>query len=331
MHNSDVGFEKHSPRDARFMEFVAKGPGIAGFKFEVDPEVDGDAAAQFLAQADKARVEEGDFRVSARHPRELSFEALTDLGMEFTDPDAEEAFAAMEDVEEVRDLPAHLVAQFDESRNDEDNEDGEGAIAALDPKYLQERQPGAISTFRSAEVVAQATAGRRQGVLRWNTAACLRRMVETARFVFTVERSTKAEADRKTAEAKKAATATANKPEPPKGNGNGHAAPTRTFLKGTVMSHGQLGMTVKTDDGTEIRVALDDERGHGSKTAAAKWLFSHKVGKRVRVRMIRANGYAYGVLDTHHRRPEGWLPPSQRRQPAVGKEVNQQIEAPAAN
>lgn len=319
MHNSDVGFERSSARDARFMQFIADGPGIAGFRLDVDPETDGDAAAQFLAGADKARIEEGEVRLNrAREWAHIdSLEALTDLGVQFGDPDALKAVEAYEDAEEIRDLPAHLIAQFDEN---DDEDDGEGTIAALDPKYLEGRRPGAISTYRSAEVVAQATDGRRQGVPRFGIAARLHGMVDVVRFV---ERHiAKAGADRKAAEASRATETTA-KPEPPKGNGNGHkSAPSvGKFLAGIVVDQGPKGLLVDIGNGLFARVPIADERGHGSWDAAATWVLGFKPGTKVRIRVIRTNGHMEAILADRHPRPF-WK-----------KEVNQQAteEARPAN
>lgn len=298
---SDTGLQGSSKLDGSWMEFIADGPGVAGFRLDVDPETDGDAAAQFLAGADKAQVEEGEVRLNRANDWAHidSLEALEGIGMEFADSDAAEAVMAFEDA-------------------DADEED-EGAIAALDPKYLRERPVGAISTYRSAEVAAQVAADRRQGSPVFGTAAIHQKAVEAARLISKVI----------VAEEKRKASATA-KPEPRKGNGNGHksAPPVGKFLRGTVVDHGPKGMLVELPNGAEVRIAVVDEYGHGSQTAALKWLHSHAVGTRVRLRVKYVNGAIYGVL-TYEKHPR----PQQCRQPVAGKEINQQVteEARPAN
>lgn len=314
---SDTGLQGSSPRDKRFMQFIANGPGIAGFKFEVDPEVDGDAAAQFLAHADMARIEEMNLAVDSHRPRELSLEALAaESGFELADPDSEEAIMAFEDAEEISDLPPHLVAQFDEE--DEDGDDGESAIAALDPKYIRPRPEGAIEVFRSREVNEQVNAGRRQGSPRFNTAAICRKAVEAAQLV---SKAIVAEESRKAVEAQKA---TAAKPEPVKGNGNRPTPPVGKFLTGVVIDQGHKGLLVDIGNGLEARVPIADERGHGSWDAAAAWVLGFKPGTKVRVKVVRVlmNGHAIieAILADRHPRP--WW----RK-----KEVNGQVEAPVAN
>lgn len=308
MGNCDTGFERHSARDARFMQFVADEPGIAGFKFEVDPEVDGDEAAQFLAGADRARIEEMDLRNSARHV-ELSLEALeAESGFEPADHATIEAIEAYEDAEEIYDLPSHLIAQFDESDGDE--EDEEGAIVALDPKYLVERPEGIVETFRSAEVETQATAGRRRGVPVHNTAAILRARVEAARIV---SKAIVAEEARKAVEAK---------PEPRKSSGNGGRPtipPVGKFMTGTVVDQGPKGLMVDIGNGLEARVPISYEHGHGSWDAAAAWVLGFKPGSRVRIKVIRVNGVIEAVLSDRHPRPF-WK-----------RGVTAEQEAPAAN
>lgn len=310
---SDVGFQRSSPRDARFTQFIADGPGVAGFSMKPNPEEDGDAFAASFDPFRRPRQTEICFTRWDDDGRELSLEALEDLGVEFGAADSLEAVEAYEDEEEISGLPTHLVARFDE-KDDEDEDDEESAIAALDPKYLRKRPEGTVEVFRSPE--AQAMVGRRQGgAPRFNTAAILRGAVEAAKLV---SKTLVAEETRKAVEAKAAAI----KPAPPKGNGNGRKPampPVGKFLKGTVVGSGPLGLLVEVEGGTEVRIAVDDEFGHGSKTEARRWLHGHTVGQKVRVRVKCVNGAIYGVL-TYEKHPRPW---QRRPQP--------QMEARSAN
>ncbi|MEK7532337.1 MAG: hypothetical protein AAB579_01905 [Patescibacteria group bacterium] len=287
---SDIGLQGSSPRDARFMQFIAKGPGIAGFKFDVDPEIDGDVAAQFLAHADKARVEERDLAVDSHHPKELSFEALTDLGVEFADPDAGGSIQVFEDWDELRDLPVKLIAQFDES-----GEEGE-TLSGVPAKYLRERQLGTVEVFHS-EAMQVMPRRKPGGAPRFNTEARCRGLVEVARFVG--RHLAKAEAARKADEA-----STVAKSEPTKGNGHKPVPPVGKYLAGTGVSQGFKGLLVDIGNGREARVRIADEYGHGSWAAAAAWVLGFKPGTNVRIKVIRrVNGVIEAVLADRHPRP----------------------------
>lgn len=296
---SDTGLQGSSPRDARFMKFVADGPGISGFSMKPDPEEDGDAfAASFdpFLRPESTTTCFSEWDDDGRH---LSLEALA----------AESGFE-----------PASLLDGDDDRDEEPDRWEMSQLCAEADieyvhykpsvhiddmnPKYLVERPEGTILVHRSPEVEAQTNADRRQGSPVFNTAARCQQAVEATWLV--------SEALMAEEEAQKAAAAAA--PKPVKGNGNGHAAEVQAqpavgkFLTGTVIDQGPKGLLVDAG-GIEARVPIALEMGHGSWERAAAWVLGFKPGMQVRLMVQYVNGHIEAVLTTRHRRPDGWQPP----------------------
>ena len=265
--NFGDGFERHSARDARFRKFVADGPGIAGFQFAVDPEVDNDEAAQFLAGADKARVEETDVRLNRAREWALcdSLEALEGLGTEFAD-----AETAPEDDEDEMD------------ENDDGDEEFEEGTAVF-------HSPEVVGVYRDGEFLTTHVA---QG---WGNGGRLYHELVVEPKLAAVRLVSEVLAS---AAETKAVT-------PPVGK----------YLAATVARHVPgKGFVVDLGGDVEARVRIADEYGHGSWAAAERWLMSHAVGSRVRVKVIRTNGHMEAVLSDRHRRPFWGRRPAPRQQ-----------------
>lgn len=270
---SSGGFEGSSPRDARFRQFIALGPGWKGFVMKPDLEEDGDAAAQFLAGADMARVEEVDVRLNHANDFALvdSLEALMKLGVEIADP------RTIEDIEgEDDDMIGVLYAEgFEMSSDDEDNEDW--------PEEEEFPRAGA-NVFRDGAFLTETASRDYRGAGRAYQDMVIAPKLQAFRMI---------------SQAIVAAEKCQGKPITP--------PPVGKYLMGTVVSQGHKGLLVDIGDGMEARIPIALEHGHGSWAAAADWLYSFRPGTEVRIKVIqvRVNGHVeiVAVIADHHLRP----------------------------
>lgn len=283
------------PRDARHDEFVAAGPGWAGYTLdEENGDGDGDAFAAGFERADDL-MEDSQFSTSRafqrfNRPVTVSIEALADAGIEpealgavglgeaSTSPERDEELERVRELRAVGVRPEFLGRAIAPSCGPIDEWEGEFTR----PHLLKERRNGNSGGIFRDKVAADAVAeARGRGVLpRFGIAAIQRQTLAAARIV----------ADVLNGRIKPAAP----KAMPSETKKVGNGLKVGMEFAGTVVSHTGYGIFIRGSKGDRVLVhvnslkelkAEDGSWRFKDRAAGLAHLHSHKLGDRVRVRI----------------------------------------------